>query len=50
MTKETFQRFALVAIVVLLAAIASQQLTAYARSAIHHDHNMVVRHVNVEIR
>ena len=49
MTKETFQRYALITIVVLLAAIGSQQLTAYAQSAIHHDHDMVIRHVNVEL-
>ena len=49
MTKETFQRFALVTIVVLLAAIGSQQVMAYARSAIHHDHGVVIRHVNVEV-
>ena len=49
MTKETFQRYALVTIVVLLAAIGSQQLTAYARNAIHHDHEMIFRHVDVEL-
>ena len=48
MTKETFQRYALVTIVVLLAAIASQQVMAYTRSAIHHDHEMIIRHVDVE--
>ena len=48
MTKETFQRYALVTIVVLLALICSQQLTAYARSAIYHDHDMVIRHVDIE--
>ena len=49
MTKETFQRYALVTIVVLLAAIGSQQLTAYARNAIHQDHDMIFRHVDVEL-
>ena len=49
MTKETFQRYALVTIVVLLALICSQQLTAYARSAIHHDRNVIMRHVEVEL-
>ncbi|MCH7640201.1 MAG: hypothetical protein IH855_12205 [Bacteroidetes bacterium] len=49
MTKETFQRYALVTIVVLLAAIGSQQLTAYARNTIHQDHDMIFRHVDVEL-
>lgn len=48
MNKETFQRIALVTIVVLLAAVASQQVMAYARTAIHHNHDAVIRHVDVE--
>ena len=51
MNKETFQRYALVTIVVLLAAIASQQVMAYASNVFrgHHDHDVVMRHVNVEL-
>ena len=51
MNKETFQRYALVTIVVLLAAIASQQVMAYGSNAFrgHQDHDVVMRHVNVEL-
>lgn len=50
MTKETFQRYALVTIVVLLAAIASQRLMAYAQHGFQngHNHDFVVRNVNIE--
>lgn len=39
MSKETFQRVALVTVVVLFATVASQQLMAFAQRAIYSDHD-----------
>lgn len=52
MSKQTFQRLALVTIVVLLGTVASQQLMALGSRAIHghgHDHDQVARFVDVSV-
>ncbi len=51
MTKDTFQRFALVTIVVLLAAIAGQRVMAFAENIFghNHDHDFVMRHLDVGV-